>query len=51
MDMLLEDHKESIVGKKLSDTTTRKVIVLVLLMLFGTPAFNVDQWLEYPVHF
>lgn len=29
----------------------KKVIVLVLVMLFATPAFFVDTWLDYPVYF
>lgn len=37
-----EGLKESRVGKKLSDLTTRKVIVLVLFMLFTLPFFTVE---------
>lgn len=35
-------HKETRVGKKLSEMTTRRVIVLVLVMLFGLPQFLPD---------
>ena len=42
MELLMSDQKESVVGKKLSDFTTRKVIMLVLSMLFMTPIFSVE---------
>jgi len=35
-----ESEKETRVGKKLSEMTTRRVIVLVLAMLFGLPQFQ-----------
>ena len=35
---LMDDNKdESLVGKKLSEYTTKKVVILVLMMLFMTP--------------
>lgn len=37
-----EEHEESRVGKKLSEYTTKKVIVLVLVMLLFIPQFNAD---------
>ena len=36
--------EESKVGKKLSDQTTRRVIILVLSMLFSVPIFSVSTW-------
>jgi len=39
---------ESRVGKKLSDITTRKVIVLVLIMLFSSVIFKTNTYLEEP---
>lgn len=51
-DLLMQDAKEeSVVGRKLSDFTTRKVILLVLAMLFSTPFFSVDTWLEEPLSY
>lgn len=48
----MEDAKEeSVVGRKLSDFTTRKVILLVLAMLFSTPFFSVDTWLTEPLSY
>jgi len=44
----MRDYKESKVGKLLSEYTTRKVILLVLAMLFSTPAMAVDSYLEEP---
>ena len=44
----MRDYKESKVGKLLSEYTTRKVIILVLAMLFSTPAMAVDSYLESP---
>jgi hypothetical protein len=42
---------ESKVGKKLSDITTRKVIILVLAMLFSSVAFKATTWMEEPDSF
>jgi hypothetical protein len=41
--------KESRVGKKLSDRTTKRVILLVLLLLLVLPLFEVSFWVE-PYH-
>lgn len=41
-----QEGKESRVGKKLSDITTRKVIILVLIMLLVLPLLQVDE-VEY----
>lgn len=44
-----EDFKipeESKVGKKLSDLTTRRVIILVLTMLFSVPVFTVSTFVQ-----
>lgn len=46
--LLTRDYKESKVGKMLSEYTTRKVIILVLAMLFSTPAMAVDTYLDEP---
>ncbi len=42
----LEDivPKESKVGKKLSDLTTKRVIVLVLAILFAVPVFSTSSY-------
>jgi hypothetical protein len=36
--------EESRVGKKLSDLTTRRVILLVLAMMFSVPAFTITTY-------
>ena len=38
--------EESKVGKKLSDLTTRRVIILVLAMMFSEPIFNTTTYIE-----
>jgi hypothetical protein len=38
--------EESKVGKKLSDLTTRRVIILVLAMLFSVPLFSTSTYLD-----
>lgn len=38
--------KESKVGKKLSDLTTRRVIILVLAMLLSVPIFSTSTYLD-----
>jgi hypothetical protein len=40
--------EESKVGKKLSDLTTRRVIILVLAIVFSVPIFGVDTYLDAP---
>lgn len=45
---MMSEDKESKVGKKLSEFTTRKVVILVLIMLFTSPVFTVSTWLEEP---
>mmetsp|Transcript_26236 Transcript_26236/g.59346 ORF Transcript_26236/g.59346 Transcript_26236/m.59346 type:complete len:769 (+) Transcript_26236:763-3069(+) len=40
----MQVEAESRVGKKLSDMTTRRVIVLVLLLLFSIPNFQAENW-------
>jgi len=47
-ELLMKDHKESVVGKKLLDYTTRRVIILVLAMLFSVPLFSVGSYLDDP---
>ena len=39
---------ESKVGKKLSEITTRRVIILVLIMLFSQPIFSVSTYMQEP---
>lgn len=45
------EDKESKVGKKLSDFTTRKVIILVLAMLFSQPLTSVGTYIDDPSSF
>ena len=58
MDMISEQRsKESNVGRKLTDYTTRKVIIIVLFMLFTNDLFMVNTYvyedepknLTYPI--
>ena len=42
---------ESKVGKKLSEITTRKVIILVLAMLFSSVLFKTNTYLDEPDSF
>lgn len=42
---------ESKVGKKLSDITTRKVIILVLAMLFSSVVFKSNTYMDDPDSF
>ena len=42
----LKIPEESKVGKKLSDLTTRRVIILVLAMLFSVPVFTVSTFIS-----
>lgn len=39
---------ESQVGKKLSELTTRRVIILVLAMMLGLPFFSIDKAMQLP---
>lgn len=48
MTQTLNEDTESKVGKKLSDFTTRKVVILVLVMLFTSPVFSVNSYMEEP---
>ena len=48
MTQTLNEDTESKVGKKLSDFTTRKVVILVLVMLFTSPIYSVSSYLEEP---
>lgn len=43
-----EQQKESKVGKRLSDITTRRTVILVLAMLFSTPILSVGSYLDQP---
>ena len=43
--------EDSKVGKKLSDLTTRRVIMLVLAMMFSVPAFTISTYKEENVSF
>ena len=40
--------EESKVGQKLSDLTTRKIIVIVLIMMFSVPLFSLDTYQDDP---
>ena len=44
----MNEQQESKVGKKLSEFTTRKVVILVLVMLFTSPVFTTSNYLEEP---
>ena len=49
MDMISEQRsKESNVGRRLTDYTTRKVICIVLFMLFTNDAFMVSSYITEP---
>jgi hypothetical protein len=41
------ETRESLVGKKLSDITTQRVIVGVLLMMFGLQLFELETYRMY----
>jgi hypothetical protein len=43
--------KESHVGRQLSDLTTRRVIVIVLIMMFSVPILSLDTYIEDPSSF
>ena len=44
----MSDQMESKVGKQLSEITTRRVIILVLAMLFSQPIFSVSTYMQEP---
>lgn len=46
-----EIEKESYVGQKLSDLTTRRVITIVLIMMFSVPILSLDTYIEEPNSF
>lgn len=46
-----EVEKESYVGQKLSDLTTRRVITIVLIMMFSVPILSLDTYIEEPTSF
>ncbi len=46
-----EIEKESYVGQKLSDLTTRRVITIVLIMMFSVPILSLDTYIEEPTSF
>ena len=46
-----DDKKESYVGKKLNDSTTKKVIVLVLILIFSFPIFSLSSYVGEPNSF
>jgi hypothetical protein len=48
---LASDQLESRVGKKLSEITTKKVIILVLVMLFSSMLFKSRSYLEEPASY
>ena len=49
MDIIMEEkRKESNVGKKLTDFTLRKVILIVLVMLFTNPLFMIQSYITDP---
>lgn len=45
------DQEESKVGKKLSDLTTRRVLILVILMLLFVPIFTINTYKEENTYF
>ena len=45
-DGVYDPNKESRVGKKLSDLTTKRVIILVLVLVVFTPFFSADYWFD-----
>jgi hypothetical protein len=47
-ELLTKEQKESVVGKKLLDQTTRRVIIMVLAMLFSVPLFSVGTYINEP---
>jgi hypothetical protein len=47
----IKGEEESKVGKKLSDLTTRRVLVLVILMLLFVPIFTINTYKEENTYF
>lgn len=45
------DQEESKVGQKLSDLTTRRVLILIILMLLLVPLFSISTYKEENVYF
>ena len=45
------DKKESYVGKKLNDSTSKKVIILVLILIFSFPIFSPSTYIAEPNSF
>jgi hypothetical protein len=43
-----KQFKESRVSKRLSDLTTKRVIIIVLLLLFIMPLFSADYFFDPP---
>ena len=39
-------HVETKVGKKLSDLTTQRVIMIVMSIMFAIPIFSLDTYLQ-----
>lgn len=48
MSGVIKGDKESKVGKKLSDHITKKVVILVLSIIFASPIFTVVNYVEVP---
>lgn len=46
-----DDKKESYVGKKLNDFTTKKIIILVLFLIFSFPLFSLKTYIDEPEGF
>ena len=44
----LLEFKESRVSKQLSNLTTKRVIIIVLLLLFVMPLFSSDYFFDWP---
>ena len=51
LQLLLNDHKESHVGKELGEMITIKVVIVVLSMIFVSPAFHHYQYVDLPLFF
>lgn len=47
-DKVMKIPEESKVGKKLSDLTTKRLIIVVLAMLFSIPIFDTTTYIETP---
>ena len=52
VDLVVNDNKkESYVGKKLNDSTTKKVIILVLVLIFSFPILTVNSYIRLPLSY